>query len=161
MMEDTSKKEFVKDCLREFLYKHSVKSPFLFNVPGDCSFIVNKNNIEALTDFLFSEMEHQESFFEYNYEGLLDNENKILKVPYNNSNYIHIILKSLKNYLHDDTLYRSSTESFDLQRLIECLEKQYSEILRIENLEQEQKRKEEQEKRDYSEYLRLKKKYES
>lgn len=39
------------------------------------------------------------------------------------------------------------------------LEKQYSEILHIENLEQ--KRKEEQEKRDYSEYLRLKKKYES
>ena len=65
MMEDTSKKEFVKDCLREFLYKHSVKSPFLFNVPGDCSFIVNKNNIEALTDFLFSEMENQKSFFEY------------------------------------------------------------------------------------------------
>lgn len=43
------------------------------------------------------------------------------------------------------------------------LEKQYSEILRIENLEQEQKRKEEQEqeKRDFSKYLRLKKKYES
>ena len=41
------------------------------------------------------------------------------------------------------------------------LEKQYSEILRIENLEQEQKRKEEQEKRDFNEYLRLKKKYES
>ena len=104
MMEDTSKKEFIKDCLREFLYKHSVKSPFLFNVSGDCSFIVNKNNIEALTDFLFSEMEHQESFFEYNYEGLLDNENKILKIPYNNSNYIHIILKSLKNYEHSNLL---------------------------------------------------------
>lgn len=42
----------------------------------------------------------------------------------------------------------------------ECLEKQYSEILRIEALEQEKKRKEEQEKREYSEYLRLKKKYE-
>ena len=41
------------------------------------------------------------------------------------------------------------------------LEKQYSEILRIENLEQEQKRKEEQEKRDFSKYLILKKKYES
>lgn len=41
------------------------------------------------------------------------------------------------------------------------LEKQYSEILRIENLEQEQKRKEEQEKRDLSKYLRLKKKHES
>lgn len=41
------------------------------------------------------------------------------------------------------------------------LEKQYSEILRIENLEQEQKRKEEQEKRDFSKYLRLKKKHES
>ena len=40
------------------------------------------------------------------------------------------------------------------------LEKQYSEILHIENLEQEQKHKEEQEKRDFSE-LRLKKKYES
>lgn len=39
MMEDTNKKEFIKDCLREFFYKHSVKSPFLFNVPGDCSFI--------------------------------------------------------------------------------------------------------------------------
>ena len=95
MMEDTSKKEFVKDCLREFLYKHSMKSTFLFNVPGDCSFIVNENSIEALTDFLFSKMEHQESFFEYNCEGLLDNENKILKIPYNNSSYIHIILKSL------------------------------------------------------------------
>ena len=161
MMEDTSKKEFIKDCLREFLYKHSMKSTFLFNIPGDCSFIVNENNIEALTDFLFSEMEHQESFFEYNCEGLLDNENKILKIPYNNSSYIHIILKSLKNYLHDYTLYRSSTESSDLQKLIECLEKQYLEVLHIENLEQEQKRKEEQEKRDYSEYLRLKKKYES
>ena len=41
------------------------------------------------------------------------------------------------------------------------LEKQYSEILHIESLEQEQKRKEEQEKKNYSEYLRLKKKYES
>lgn len=41
------------------------------------------------------------------------------------------------------------------------LEKQYSEILHIENLEQEQKHKEEQEKRDFSEYLRLKKKHES
>ena len=51
MMEDTSKKEFVKDCLREFFYKHSMKSTFLFNVPGDCSFIVNENSIEALTDF--------------------------------------------------------------------------------------------------------------
>lgn len=161
MMEDTSKKEFVKDCLREFLYKNSMKSTFLFNVPGGCSFIVNENNIEVLTDFLFSRMEHQESFFEYNCKGLLDNENKILKIPYNNSSYIHIILKSLKNYLHDYTLYKSSTESSDLQKLIECLEKQYSEILRIENLEQEQKRKEEQEKRDFSEYLRLKKKYES
>ena len=161
MMEDTSKKEFVKDCLREFLYKNSMKSTFFFNVPGGRSFIVNENNIEALTDFLFSEMEHQESFFEYNCEGLLDNENKILKIPYNNSNYIHIILKSLKNYLHDYTLYRSSTESSDLQKFIECLEKQYLEVLRIESLEQEQKRKEEQEKKDYSEYLRLKKKYES
>lgn len=52
MITDVAKKDFVKNCLREFFYKHSVKSPFLFNVPGDCSFIVNKNNIEALTDFL-------------------------------------------------------------------------------------------------------------
>ena len=38
------------------------------------------------------------------------------------------------------------------------LEKQYSEILRIENLEQEQKRKEEQEKRDFSKISQIKEK---
>ena len=159
MTADIRKKEFVKDCLREFLYKYSMKSTLFFNVPGSQSFIVNEKNIESLTDFLFSEMENQKSFFEYNCEGLLDNENKILKVPYNNSSYIHIILESLKNYLHDRTLY-GSTESSDLQKLIGCLEKQYLEILHAEDLERERKRKEEQEKKDYSEYLRLKKKYE-
>ena len=160
MITDTGKKEFIKECLEEFLYKNSMNmtSGFFFSIPNGYMFPVNEKNIRKLTDFLFSEMENQKSFFEYNCEGLLDNKNKIVKIPYNTSKDIYTLLVSLKRYLYDNIAYQP--ENSGLYKLKECLEEQYSEILCIEALEQEQKLKEEQEKKEYSEYLRLKKKYE-
>lgn len=159
MITDTRKKEFIKECLEEFLYKNSTNmtSGYFYSIPG-YMFKVNEESIEEFTNFLFSKMENQKSFFEYSCEELLDNKNKIVKIPYNTSKDIYTLLVSLKKYLYDNIMYKP--ENSDLYKFKECLEKQYSEILRIETLEQEQKLREEQEKKEYSEYLRLKKKYE-
>lgn len=159
MITDTRKKEFIKERLEEFLYKNSTNmtSGYFYSIPG-YMFKVNEESIEEFTNFLFSKMENQKSFFEYSCEELLDNKNKIVKIPYNTSKDIYTLLVSLKKYLYDNIMYKP--ENSDLYKFKECLEKQYSEILRIETLEQEQKLREEQEKKEYSEYLRLKKKYE-
>lgn len=159
MITDTRKKEFIKEYLEEFLYKNSknMTSGYFSSIFG-YMFKVNEESIEEFTNFLFSKMENQKSFFEYSCEELLDNKNKIVKIPYNTSKDIYTLLVSLKKYLYDNIMYKP--ENSDLYKFKECLEKQYSEILRIETLEQEQKLREEQEKKEYSEYLRLKKKYE-
>lgn len=160
MITDIRKKDFIKELLEDFLYKNSMNmtSGYFFSIPNGHMFPVNEKNIEELTDFLFSEMENQKSFFDYNCDGLLDNKNKIIKIPYNSSKDIYTLLVSIEKYLYENVACQP--ENSDLYKFKECLEKQYSEILRIEALEQEKKRKEEQEKREYSEYLRLKKKYE-
>ena len=67
MIIDAAKKEFVKSCLNEFLYKNSTSISRMFGfAPCDYkSFSVNAKSIEALTDYLFTEMESQKSFFDY------------------------------------------------------------------------------------------------
>ena len=124
MIIDAAKKEFVKSCLNEFLYKNSTSISRMFGfAPCDYkSFSVNAKSIEALTDYLFTEMESQKSFFDYSCDGLLDDENKILKLPYKNSEDIRVVLDGLKNHMYE---YRACH------------------------------------KREYTEYLRLKEKYES
>lgn len=162
MIIDVAKKDFVKNCLREFLLKNSTSAHGMFGfAPCDYkTFSVNAKSIEALTDYLFAEMESQKSFFEYSCDGLLDDENKILKLPYRNSEDIRTVLDGLKNRMYE---YRAHyrNEDTDLRKLIDCVEKTYQEVVHIEAVERERKRKEEEEKKEYDEYLRLKKKYEN
>lgn len=162
MIIDVAKKDFIKNCLREFLLKNSISAHGMFGfAPCDYkTFSVNAKSIEALTDYLFVEMESQKSFFEYSCDGLLDDENKILKLPYRNSEDIRTVLDGLKNCMYE---YRAHyrNEDTDLRKLIDCVEKTYQEVVHIEAVERERKRKEEEEKKEYDEYLRLKKKYEN
>lgn len=162
MIIDVAKKDFVKNCLREFLLKNSTSAHGMFGfAPCDYkTFNVNVKSIETLTDYLFSEMESQKSFFDYRCDGLLDDENKILKLPYRNSEDIRTVLDSLKNRMYEYRAYHRN-EDTDLRKLIDCVEKTYQEVVHIEAVEREQKRKEEEEKKEYDEYLRLKKKYEA
>lgn len=162
MIIDAAKKEFVKRCLNEFLYKNSTSISRMFGfAPYDYkSFSVNAKSIEALTDYLFTEMESQKSFFDYRCDGLLDDENKILKLPYKNSEDIRVVLDGLKKHMYE---YRSCyrREDTDLRKLIDCVEETYQKVVHVEAVERERKRKEEEEKKEYTEYLRLKEKYES
>lgn len=162
MIIDVAKKEFVKNCLKEFLYKNSTSASRMFGfAPCDYqTFNVNAKSIGLLTDYLFAEMESQKSFFEYSCDGLLDDENKILKLPYRNSEDIRTVLDGLKNRMYEYRAHHRN-EDTDLRKLIDCVEKTYQEVVHIEAVEREQKRKEEEEKKEYDEYLRLKKKYEA
>lgn len=162
MIIDVAKKDFVKNCLREFLLKNSTSAHGMFGfTPCDYkTFSVNAKSIETLTDYLFSEMESQKSFFEYSCDGLLDDENKILKLPYRNSEDIRTVLDGLKNRMYEYRAHHRN-EDTDLRKLIDCVEKTYQEVVHIEAVERERKRKEEEEKKEYDEYLRLKKKYEN
>lgn len=162
MIIDVAKKEFVKNCLREFLLKNSTSAHGMFGfAPCDYkTFSVNAKSIEALTDYLFTEMESQKSFFDYRCDGFLDDENKILKLPYRNSEDIRVVLDGLKNRMYEYRAHHRN-EDTDLHKLIDCVEKTYQEVVHIEAVERERKRKEEEEKKEYDEYLRLKKKYEN
>lgn len=161
MIIDVAKKDFIKNCLREFLLKNSTSAygMFGFALCDYKTFSVNAKSIEALTDYLFVEMESQKSFFEYSCDGLLDDENKILKLPYRNSEDIRTVLDGL-NCMYEYRAHHRN-EDTDLRKLIDCVEKTYQEVVHIEAVERERKRKEEEEKKEYDEYLRLKKKYEA
>ena len=159
MIIDVAKKDFVKNCLREFLLKNSTLAHGMFGFDYK-TFSVNAKSIATLTDYLFSEMESQKSFFEYSCDGLLDDENKILKLPYRNSEDIRTVLDGLKNRMYEYRAHHRN-EDTDLRKLIDCVEKTYQEVVHIEAVERERKRKEEEEKKEYDEYLRLKKKYEN
>ena len=163
MIIDVAKKDFVKNCLREFLLKNSTSAHGMFGfAPCDYkTFSVNAKSIETLTDYLFSEMESQKSFFDYRCDGLLDDENKILKLPYRNSEDIRVVLEGLINHMFEYRAAHHRNEDTDLRKLIDCVEKTYQEVVHIEAVERERKRKEEEEKKEYDEYLRLKKKYEN
>ena len=100
-----------------------------------------------------------EKFFSYSCDKLFDTENKIIKIPYDDSSDIWRIMCALNDY---STYCRNCTDikKEKLNKLVDCFRTAYERVHTLEQKEEEKRRKEEAEKRDYQEYLRLKKKYE-
>ena len=116
--------------------------------------------LKLLQIICFLKWKARNHFFDYRCDGLLDDENKILKLPYRNYEDIRVVLEGLKNHMYEYRAHHRN-EDTDLRKLIDCVEETYQKVVHAEAVERERKRKEEEEKKEYDEYLRLKKKYEN
>ena len=155
--EDLVKGDFIKNCLENFFSKNAKQLRSIFG--SIWSFPVDSENICNLADYLYSEMLDNEKFFSYSCDKLFDTENKIIKIPYDDSSDIWRIMCALNDY----SMYcRNCTDikKERLNKLVDCFRTAYERVHTLEQKEEEKRRKEEAEKRDYQEYLRLKKKYE-
>ena len=153
-MDNIDRHSFLKEILEEAL---DIPDRRIFQKP------YSDEEISKMAEYMLSKMNNKDNFFDYDCSLNIDDKDKTITIPYNNSDEIKILKDRFdwRNDLRFRNSFIAETSALKWRDdIYKIFEEAYNKQKKIEEEILLKKAEEEKEKKDREEYERLKKKYE-